>query len=200
MISIYQLKPKFQNLLHPIVKRLYNMKFTANQITLLAMFLSVSVGVLTYYLSNYRKIFFILPIFLFIRMALNAIDGMLAREFNQKSSLGGILNELGDIYSDTAIFLGLWNVIDSHILLILVIIFSIISEVAGILGAVVGKNRRYDGPMGKSDRAFIIGCLGLAFGFGWENQNILNGVFILLILLLNYTTFNRIKNCLKECD
>ena len=31
---------------------------------------------------------------LFVRMALNAIDGMLAREHGQKSALGGILNEL----------------------------------------------------------------------------------------------------------
>ena len=38
-------------------------------------------------------------------MALNAIDGMLAREFNQKSRLGGYLNEITDVVSDGALYL-----------------------------------------------------------------------------------------------
>ena len=38
-------------------------------------------------------------------MALNAIDGMLAREFNQKSRLGGYLNEITDVVSDAALYL-----------------------------------------------------------------------------------------------
>ena len=37
-------------------------------------------------------------------MALNAIDGMLAREFGQKSALGGYLNEIGDVVSDAALY------------------------------------------------------------------------------------------------
>ena len=47
----------------------------------------------------------LLPPVLFVRMALNAIDGMLAREFAQKSALGAVLNELGDVVSDTALYL-----------------------------------------------------------------------------------------------
>ena len=35
-MSIYALKPKFQNLLRPIVKRLYQKGITANQVTLFA--------------------------------------------------------------------------------------------------------------------------------------------------------------------
>jgi CDP-diacylglycerol--glycerol-3-phosphate 3-phosphatidyltransferase len=35
-------------------------------------------------------------------MALNAIDGMLAREHDMQSPLGAMLNELGDVLSDVA--------------------------------------------------------------------------------------------------
>jgi len=35
-MSIYALKPKFQNLLRPLVRRLYNRGVTANQVTLAA--------------------------------------------------------------------------------------------------------------------------------------------------------------------
>ena len=38
-------------------------------------------------------------------MAFNAIDGMLAREFGQKSRLGAYLNELTDVVSDAALYL-----------------------------------------------------------------------------------------------
>ena len=46
-----------------------------------------------------------LPIVLALRMALNAADGMLAREHGQASPLGFYLNELGDIISDAALYL-----------------------------------------------------------------------------------------------
>lgn len=39
-MTIYDLKPKFQNLLRPVVIRLFNAGITANQVTLAAMFLS----------------------------------------------------------------------------------------------------------------------------------------------------------------
>ena len=200
MISVYQLKPKFQNLLRPIVKKLYSLNVTANQVTILAMLLSMIIGFTVWYFPYNSFIYLILPVFLFIRMALNAIDGILAKEFGQKSKLGGILNELGDIYSDTAIFLGLWNIVCGHLVFILLIVFSIISETAGILGAVVGNGRRYDGPMGKSDRAFVISCLSILLAFRIINEKIVNIIFIIMIILLNYTIFNRIKNCLKESD
>ena len=36
MLSIYQLKPRFQNLLRPLVQRLFDRGITANQVTLSA--------------------------------------------------------------------------------------------------------------------------------------------------------------------
>ena len=48
--------------------------------------------------------FLLLPLWLFVRMALNAVDGMLAREFGQKSRLGAYLNEISDVVSDAALY------------------------------------------------------------------------------------------------
>ena len=104
-MSIYELKPKFQNLLRPLVKRLYNAGITANQVTLTACILSILLGVLLTKFADISGLFFLLPIWMFLRMALNAIDGMLAREFNQKTPLGGYLNEATDVISDTALYL-----------------------------------------------------------------------------------------------
>ena len=93
-MSIYALKPKFQNLLRPLVRQLAAKGVTANQVTLIACLLSILLGVVLALFPTFSFLFFLIPIWLFLRMALNAIDGMLAREFNQKSRLGGILMKL----------------------------------------------------------------------------------------------------------
>ena len=84
MISIYQLKPRFQALLRPLVSKLAAAGVTANMITCLAMAISIALGVvLVVFGAGQRTWFLALPIWMFARMALNAIDGMLAREFGQ---------------------------------------------------------------------------------------------------------------------
>lgn len=104
-MSIYALKPKFQNLLRPIVKRLYQKGITANQVTLFACAVSILIGLLLALFAGVSTLFWLLPIWLFVRMALNAMDGMLAREFGQQSALGGYLNEITDIAADAALYL-----------------------------------------------------------------------------------------------
>ena len=80
MISIYQLKPKFQSLLRPCANRLNNANITANQVTISACLGSIFVSFIVGLFSSYQWIFCVIPIWMLIRMALNAIDGMLARE------------------------------------------------------------------------------------------------------------------------
>lgn len=197
MISIYQLKPKFQNILRPMTRKLYQKGITANMVTLFALFTSVLLGVFLYSFSEYRFLYLILPFFLFFRMALNAIDGMLAREFRQKSRLGGIYNEIGDIISDSFLFFAFFSSGLSIPLLFSVTILAATSEVIGILGAVEGKERRYDGPMGKSDRAFVLSCIGILHAFQFVSLSVLNVIFVLMFLLLIYTCYNRVRATLK---
>ncbi|TIV46437.1 MAG: CDP-alcohol phosphatidyltransferase family protein, partial [Mesorhizobium sp.] len=49
-----------------------------------------------------RVLVLLIPLLLFVRMALNAMDGMLAREHGQASTLGMYLNEICDVVSDLA--------------------------------------------------------------------------------------------------
>ena len=104
MVSVYTLKPGFQKMLRPLVARLAAAGVTANQVTLAATFGSLLVGAFVAVMYPARWPFLLVPVWLFGRMALNAVDGMLAREHNQKSRLGAYLNELGDVISDAAIY------------------------------------------------------------------------------------------------
>ena len=104
-MSIYALKPKFQALLRPLVRGLHAADVTANQVTLAACAISVALGLWLFLAPVPPRAFLLLPLWLFLRMALNAIDGMLAREFGQQSKLGAYLNELTDVIADAALIL-----------------------------------------------------------------------------------------------
>src|ERR1700678_2612492 len=129
MVSVYELKPRFQNLLRPFCRRLAGAGVTANQVTIGAAVLSVAAGSAIAASGGASWALLLIPPVLFARMALNAIDGMLAREFDQKSRLGAILNELGDVVSDTALYLP-FAVIDgvSPVLVGLVVAIAVMTE------------------------------------------------------------------------
>lgn len=199
MISLYQLKPKFQQLLRPLVKKLFLAKVTANQVTLSACLGSIFIAGIVAFFANQVWIFGLIPIWMLIRMALNAIDGMLAREFNQQSNLGAYFNELCDVIADTALLGILAFIVPVNSLFVLLLIFlALLTEYAGVMGPLIGASRRYDGPMGKSDRALVLGIICLAIAIGWLPLVWVNMLLWIIIFLLICTIFNRIKHALKE--
>jgi CDP-diacylglycerol--glycerol-3-phosphate 3-phosphatidyltransferase len=160
-MSLYTLKPRFQALLRPMVRRMAAAGITANQVTLVAALGSVLLGWSLAAKGGPSAVFLLLPVWLFLRMALNAVDGMLAREHGQKSNLRGYLNELADVVCDAALFAPFALVAPFTPGWVgAVVVLSVISEFAGVLG----PTRRYDGPLGKSDRALVFGALGLGLG------------------------------------
>jgi CDP-diacylglycerol--glycerol-3-phosphate 3-phosphatidyltransferase len=198
MPTLYALKPKFQGLLRPMVQSWYRAGVTANQVTLAALAGSVVVGVVVAW-AGVRWLFLALPAWLAIRMALNAVDGMLAREFGQKSRLGAYLNELADVISDAALFLPLAVVAPFDPLAVAVVaILAILSEYAGVMGPMVGASRRYDGPMGKSDRAFVLAALGLWIGLGLPLPQWSGLILWAVAGLLAVTIVNRVRAGLAE--
>ena len=142
----------------------------------------------------------ILPVFLFVRMALNAVDGMLAREFGQKSRLGAYLNEITDVVADSFLYLPFAYLPGFNPLWIgVVIVLAVISEMTGVVGVMTGANRRYDGPMGKSDRAFVFGALALWIGLGGPLASGVAYLFPRVVaVLLAVTIVNRVRKGLAE--
>lgn len=197
-MTLYAFKPRFQALLRPLVGRLAASGVTANQVTLAAAAGSLLVGALAAW-GGARALYLLLPVWLFLRMALNAVDGMLAREFAQKSRLGAYLNELADVVSDAALYApfalvapfgGFW--------VGAVVVLAVVSEFAGVLGPAIGATRRYDGPFGKSDRALVFGALGLWVGLGLSLPDWAFWLMPALALLLAATTANRVRAGLAE--
>lgn len=199
MISFYKIKPKFQKLLKPILVGLYKLGITANQITVISIVLSFFIGFSLWFHSDYRWGLLVVPIGLLVRMALNALDGMMARTYNMQSKLGEVLNEIGDVISDLFIFIPMTQIKGlNHELLAFFIGLSIINEFAGFMCKLIGKERRYDGPMGKSDRAFLVGIICCILFFRPIDLIIINSIFIGASSLIVLSTVIRLKKGLRD--
>jgi phosphatidylglycerophosphate synthase len=199
MPSIYDLKPRFQSLLNPLINRLARVGLTPNAITLIAIVGSIVTGSLVAIEGSRPVLLLLLPAWLFARMALNAIDGMMARELGMATQLGAALNEIGDAVSDLGLYLPLafvyqqaqWPVVAFSI-------GAVLTEFCGLLGRALGATRRYDGPMGKSDRAFVVGALGLLTFLVPALIRLWPWIFSAAALLTLVTCLNRASKALKE--
>ena len=195
--SIYDFKARFQSLLRPLVRTLARAGVTANQVTIAAVLLSGVTGVWLVWSQGSLPALFAVPVVLFVRMALNAVDGMLAREHGQTSRLGAVLNELGDVVADAMLYLPFaWLLGLPTALIVGVVVLAIVSEMAGVVAVQIGAARRYDGPMGKSDRAFVFGALSLALALGATRGQWISWMMSTVAVLLLVTIWNRGRRAL----
>jgi CDP-diacylglycerol--glycerol-3-phosphate 3-phosphatidyltransferase len=199
MLTLYQIKPTFQNGLRPLMQRLAHWGITPNQITMAAIAVSVGTGLALATWPTAAWPLLSLPIVLLGRMALNALDGMLAREHGLATPLGCLLNELGDVIADIGLYLP-FSLIPGVAapLVVGVVILALLTELVGILGQAIAQHRPYDGPMGKSDRALVFAALGLLLGLGVTPGIWLSDLWIAIGLLELLTMVNRIRATLQE--
>jgi CDP-diacylglycerol--glycerol-3-phosphate 3-phosphatidyltransferase len=185
--------------LRPLTTALARAGVTANQVTLVACVVSLAIAIFVAWRSDERWPFLLVPLWMFLRMAFNAIDGMLAREFGQKTRLGAYLNEITDVVSDSALYLPFALIAPFSVWTVgAVVLLAAISEYAGVLGLMVGASRRYDGPMGKSDRAFVFGALGLWIGLSPSLPDWAAYIMPVVTAALVVTIVNRVRRGLAE--
>jgi CDP-diacylglycerol---glycerol-3-phosphate 3-phosphatidyltransferase len=198
-ISTYQLKSRFQSLLRPLAAWLYRHRVTANQVTVGACLISLLLGALALVHPERNYLFLLISFWCLLRMAANALDGMLARDYGQASPLGAVLNELGDLISDAALYLPFALIAGSQPwLVVAIVLLAILAEFAGVLGVALGKQRCNDGPMAKSDRALVFGIVGLLAGCGVTIAPYINVLWALTALLLICTIINRARSALQK--
>jgi CDP-diacylglycerol---glycerol-3-phosphate 3-phosphatidyltransferase len=195
--SLTILKPRLKKAPRPWAPYLARSGVTANQVTVTSLIGSVVAGVLLCVFAADRGLFAILPIRLAARTVCATIDGTLAIEFGQKSRLGGILNEVGDVIADIALFLPLMFISPfSTTGIVLLIALFIASELAGIAPTMAGGERRLEGPLGKVDRSIILSAIAIAiFGRLPESASVLVPVLSVGVIV---TICNRVRFAIHE--
>jgi len=199
LATIYDLKPQFQKLLRPIAAALVQRGLSANDVTLGALALSAAQGAWLALDPGSSWPLLALPVTLFLRMAMNAIDGLMAKEHGQATLAGAVLNELSDVIADAALYLPFALIPGLNApLVVLVVIAGVIAEMAGALGPMLGAARCYAGPFGKSDRAFAFGLLAVLLGVGLT-PGLWSTLYVGALLVLSALTgLNRARRIVAE--
>jgi CDP-diacylglycerol---glycerol-3-phosphate 3-phosphatidyltransferase len=159
--SLTFLKPRLKKNLQPWAAYLARPGITASPVTITSLIGSVVVGGLLCVSAAESGLFAILPAWLVTRTACATIDGTLAIDFGQKSRLGGIFNETGDIISEIALVMPLMFSPFSITTISLLIALFVASELAGITPTMAGGDRRLEGPLGKIDRSIILSAIAI---------------------------------------
>ncbi len=81
---------------------------------------------------------------------------------------------------------------------VFIVLCSGLTEITGVTGVQIGASRRYDGPMGKSDRAFVFAALGLLLGLNLPIVPVVQCVLWLVLVSLLVTVVNRARRALAE--
>jgi CDP-diacylglycerol--glycerol-3-phosphate 3-phosphatidyltransferase len=195
-ISIYRLKPAFQKSLEPVLRRFVSAGVTPNAVTLgtcvaCALYGAVlatnAVGELP------ARVLFLYPFVQLLRMALNALDGMLANRLSLQSTRGAFLNEVCDVVADLALTLPFiaWVSPNLEMLLAAIILVSLLAEFVGLSAVVAGVKRNFLGPFGKSDRAAYFSVLAILIAIHSSESvvqtTMLVGIALGLMTLVNRT-------------
>ena len=158
-MGIYAIKPAFQRSLKPIERFLVDNKVHPTPINLSALVLSIIGGCSLAYSGEYQWLLIIVPFVAFFRTALNALDGMVARELDVANrGFGEVLNETLDRISDAALLFGLALASYTNLTLgAAATITVLITSYLSIVSKAAGGSRQYAGPMGKADRMVVLG-------------------------------------------
>lgn len=197
-MTLYSVKPAFQRTLEPAARFAIRSAISANQLTLTAVALSL-VGGIALGLSSFepRLMLVAVPV-VAARLALNALDGMVARSARTASPSGELLNELGDRVGDLLLVGGL--VLAGHGDLRLgAVALGVITlpGAVGVTARAAGGVRRYEGPLSKPDRMAalaVASVLTLALPVG----PVISGYFVLLIAGVLLTTANRYRHAHRQ--
>lgn len=198
-MTIYALKPRFQALLRPLATALARSGISANQVTVATCVASLAIAAWVALQAPRATGFILIAAWMPVRMALNALDGMLARDFGQQTRLGAYLNELTDVVADAALIAPFALLPpNSPAWTAAVIVLAALTEYAGVLGPSVGASRRYDGPLGKSDRAFVFGVFALWAAVAAPLPAWAAWIMPLIAAALISTIVNRVRGALRE--
>lgn len=158
-MGIYSVKPAFQKKLAPVVSWCIQSGIHPTTLNVLGFVASVGIAA-AIVLSPYSPYTLLaVPLFAFVRTAINALDGQVARGQGFASPIGEVQNETVDRISDALIFLSFFCVPGVYPELVgLTVAAILLTSYLAVVSKAAGGPRLYDGWMGKADRMIVLGA------------------------------------------
>ena len=182
MAGIYLLKPAFQRSLSGVERWLVERRVHPDWLTGLALVLSIGGGVCLYFAPDRLWLLALVPVVAFVRTALNALDGLVARKTGLARPWGEVLNELADRIADVSLIGGLALAAPASLALGTgALVAMLLSSYLAILSKAAGGRRQYMGPMGKADRMVLLAA-GAPCGFFLPLEWVYNGILAIVLV------------------
>jgi CDP-diacylglycerol--glycerol-3-phosphate 3-phosphatidyltransferase len=160
-VGVYGLKPRFRAALRPVLA--FACRFSPNAVSGAAVAFALLAGLGLALSPRWPWLLLAVPVLLFLRIAANALDGMVAQERGLASPRGEMVNEFSDRVNDTLILAGLAAGRLADVRLVAAALAgTLLVSYLGILPKAAGGSRRYDGPLGKADRMLLLGLACVA--------------------------------------
>ena len=158
---------------------------------------AAAIAAICFWRSELRPwLLFVAPLFCYLRLWFNMLDGMVALASGKASWRGEILNDLPDRVSDVLVFAGIahsgWM---NPFIGYWAAIFALLTAYVGMFGQAVGVQREFSGVMSKPWRmvALHLGAW-LTLGFLWWNNG---GVALGNLTILDWACLVVIAGCLQ---
>jgi phosphatidylglycerophosphate synthase len=158
---------------------------------------AAAIAAFCFWKSGHRPwLLFAAPLFCYLRLWFNMLDGMVAIASGKASWRGEILNDLPDRVSDVLIFVGAahsgWM---NPVLGYWAAIFALLTAYVGVLGQAVGVHREFGGVMSKPWRmvALHLGAWLTLVYFWWKG----GALFLCDFTILDWTCIVIIAGCLQ---
>lgn len=164
MSGLYSIKPWFVRGLGGFEDRLVARGVSADALSYAAVIVSLVAGCTV--IAGYRVhpwLWFLVAPLAVARLALNALDGAVARRTRTARPFGKVINEICDRVSDVCFVAPLVVFLSPVLVVAALVVISIVS-LCGSLGEVVGGSRLTSGPMGKADRVAVVGVAAAGAG------------------------------------
>jgi len=156
MNGLYVIKPWFVRRLRRLEDVLVARRVSPDSLTVVAVVVSVLAGaaIAAGGLLDMPSLWLVVPPLVLARLALNALDGSVARRTHRARPFGAALNELGDRASDAAL-LGSAAFVTEPSLALGAVAASGVASISGVTAQAITGRRDCGGPLGKADRAVV---------------------------------------------
>jgi CDP-diacylglycerol--glycerol-3-phosphate 3-phosphatidyltransferase len=199
MLDLPDTKPLLERLFRPAARHLGRNGVRPNTLTLASVSASMLAGGLAYEFPIATWPLVVVLAAMLTRLALNHLDGILAREHGMKTRWGGLLNEIATPIEDGALYLPLAARPEMPAALIVGgVTLGVLVEIAGLSALAIGGARRFDGPMSKVMRGAFFAVLAMGTVLGLEPARWAPVVLTLLLVLLAITAGNRLTRAVQE--
>ena len=162
-----------------------------------ASIVAAAIAAFCFWKSGLRPwLLFLAPLFCYLRLWFNMLDGMVALASGKASWRGEILNDLPDRVSDVLIFAGVahsgWM---NPFLGYWAAMFALLTAYVGMFGQAVGVQREFSGVMSKPWRMVTLHIgAWMTLGYLWWNQG---AIFLGGLMILDWACVVVIAGCLQ---